>query len=307
MSVACPSCQSPDTRRLGEIPAGYEFAGRKLDHPLPGGTLHTCPECRLSFRWPRPSPEKLEELYAQTDLEHWRYTPVRRDDWYTAREWLLARYGTGSVLDVGCFDGAFLDYLGGDWNRSGIEINEEAGRMAEHRGVKIIGREAEAPYVIPEPLDAAVAFDLIEHVADPRLLVRRMSEAVRPGGAIVIGSGNTEARSWRLLGSRYWYCTIPEHLSFIGESWCGEVARTYDLDVALLHRFSHDPDRTFGRIVYQLAVNLVYRYAPSMARMLRRAGVGEVDASKHDDLQDFPPMWTTARDHLLVIFIKRAS
>ena len=45
------------------------------------------------------------------------------------------------ILDVGCFDGGFLDSLGSRYERHGIEINEQASQEAQRKGVDIIGTD----------------------------------------------------------------------------------------------------------------------------------------------------------------------
>lgn len=221
-----------------------------------------------------------------------------------AVQYLETHYGAGTVLDVGCFDGAFLERLGVGWDRYGIEINEAAGRRAEARGVQIVAREAKALCRLGQRFDAIVAFDLAEHVRDPRALLAQMVQRLTPGGAILLGTGNTQAPSWRLMGSRYWYCAIPEHLAFIGEAWCRTSAAALGLNLVLVERYSHARSRRPLQVASEVGKNLAYRFAPTLFGTLRARGWGGIDVAKAEALKSYPPAWMTARDHLIAVFQK---
>ena len=302
--LRCPSCDGSDLADRGAIPPGPRFAGRILDEPLPGGRLYACRTCHLSFRHPQLSKTKLEALYQEAEPGHWAYAPEHRRDWAIAARYLETHYGSGAVLDVGCFDGAFLERLGAGWDRYGIEINEAARRRAAARGVAVVAQEAEALCRLDQCFDAIVAFDLVEHVRDPRALLGQMAQRLTSGGAILVGTGNTQAPAWRLMGSRYWYCAIPEHLAFISEAWCRTSAAALGLNLVFVERYSHARSRRPLQIASETGKNLVYRFAPGLFGALRARGWGGLDVSKADALKSYPPAWMTARDHLIAVFQK---
>jgi SAM-dependent methyltransferase len=288
------------------LPPGHEFAGRILAEPLPGGSLYACATCHVSFRWPLTPKEKLDALYRQAELSNWSYEPRRREDWIQARDWLQAHHDGGSILDIGCFDGGFLEYLGEGWARFGVEINEEAARIAQGRGIEIIGNDVEALTPSTQQFDAVVAFDVIEHLPVPKVLLEKMVALARPGGAVILATGNTQAPSWRLMGSRYWYCRIPEHIAFINTQWCQQAAADLGLELVHVGRFSHAPSRTLRQQMISLGKNLVYRFFPGLFRRLRQQGFGGVEVAKHAGLEDLPPIWITARDQLVATFQRAA-
>lgn len=289
---------------MGPIPPGYRFAGKVLEEPLPGGSLYDCMECGLSFRWPMPSAAQLNHLYQQAAETNWQYDPVLRCDWEMARSWIEEYQQGGSVLDIGCFDGAFLNTLDPAWDRYGIEINEQAAQRASQHDVTILAQDAGALPTLEHCFEAVTAFDLIEHVPDPRHLLEQMASLTVPGGILVVATGNRQAVTWRLLGSRYWYCWLPEHLVFISEAWCKKAAEALELTLLDVQHFSHNFEPTPRLVASEAAKNLLYRFLPPVFHAMRAAGMGDVDTSGHPNLKQAPPMWTTARDHLIAIFRK---
>jgi SAM-dependent methyltransferase len=273
-----------------------------LSAPLPGGRLYRCAACHLAFRHPLLPKDTIDALYQAGDMAFWQYEPGHRRDWAIARRWLRQRQRSGSVLDVGCYDGAFLAYLGAGWEHFGIEIHEQAAARARARGVEIVGNDAERLQEIPRRFDVVVAFDVIEHMRDPRTLLARMVDRTRPGGAVIVGSGDADAPSWKLMGSRYWYCALPEHLTFFSESWCRATAQALGLRLAFAERYSHAQRRDALRVAAELAKNLLFRFAPGLFAALRAGGFGGIDVSEHRTWKRVPPAWITAKDHLLAVF-----
>ncbi len=167
VAVICPGCGADNTSRLGNIAPSNLFAGRQLEQVLPGGSLWACPSCHLLFRYPRPEVETLKTLYQSGAAENWP-TPVdQRTDWCLVRNWIKSKQGISRVLDVGCFDGRLLEYLGRDYVWLGVEMHEEAARRARERGVNLVSADFNQQQAPTVDADVALAIDVIEHSADP--------------------------------------------------------------------------------------------------------------------------------------------
>ena len=305
MDVFCPSCNNNKLISVGNIPPAHQFAGKLLQSDLKGNTLYRCKSCYLYFRYPRLSKEQLDTLYQVDNTGSWQYKLENRRDWEIAVNWLNEQVVGETVLDIGCFDGGFLGNLEGSWDRYGVEINETAVNSAQKRGVCIISKDFFEMNNLSIQFDVVTAFDVIEHVGDPKAFVEKIVEVTRPGGTIIISSGNTDAISWRFMRSRYWYCTIGEHISFINKQWCYAVAKTLNLRMRHFKKFSHSgKNRTLSRMSLDLTKNTFYKFFPRVFGWLRSIGLGGSDVSKYPELRQPPPNWASAKDNLVVIFVK---
>jgi len=304
MNLYCPSCNGNNIVKIGKIPLMNVFAGKIIDKDLSGGNLYKCKTCNLYFRWPRLSKTKLDKLYIEANPNNWKYESDNRYDWKLAAEWLKTKIGKGSVLDIGCWNGGFLDLIGNSWERYGIEINEEAATRAKEKGVYIIGRDFDRLDQISVQFDSIVAFDIIEHVAKPKVFLEKIVKLVRANGFIIISSGNTEALSWKISGSRYWYCAIPEHISFINKFWCYFVAEELGLSIEYLKMYSHKSKSSSYRKILDFWKNIVYLISPKFFTKLKK--IKHVYFSMNYIKKSYynPPYWATSRDHFIVFFRK---
>ena len=261
-----------------------------LDEPFPPTELRRCGTCLLAYRWPLMPKDELDALYRAGTADNW--SPAGegpRPDWDLAARW-VGESGGRDVLDVGCFDGGFASRLPEGSRPHGIEIHAAAARIAtERHGVQIVGDDFADLGSLGQSFDAVVAFDLIEHVHDPKAFLAILAAAVEPGGSVIVGTGNVDAPTWRLEGGRYWYSWYPEHITFISPRWCRLVAASLGLEVVHIDRIARNPSRR--RFLVETANNLAFWVLPRrVLRWIRR--------SPHDG----PPIWAASRDHIVVQF-----
>lgn len=104
------------------------------------------------------------------------------------------------LLDVGCGNGV-LGYIAKNSYKEvyGIDISENALKIAKRRGV--IAKKVNINYEkIPfedKYFDAVVCLDVIEHVFEPRNLIKEISRIMKFNGILIISSPNI--RNWKHL------------------------------------------------------------------------------------------------------------
>jgi 2-polyprenyl-3-methyl-5-hydroxy-6-metoxy-1,4-benzoquinol methylase len=126
----------------------------------------------------------------------------------TARREVLAwlPQTVSRMLDVGCGTGATTaavkDVCTVSW-AGGIENVEAAAAEAERvcdrvwRGdAVLVPLEDE---IAPSSLDLVLCLDVLEHMADPWAMVKRLSALLRPGGRLMVSVPNV--RNWKFIWS----------------------------------------------------------------------------------------------------------
>jgi len=221
---ACPCCESEQLRARYEVRHVEDdplFAwARQVDYSC-APILH-CRNCGFVFKGTQPAPELLERHYAESGSDYQQRLaeddPAFRSDYRHARLFLQEKFPKGgSILDVGCSRGFFLQSLGEGWQLYGVEPSRSAADYAaQQHGIRVhVGGLLSASFA-DNLFDAVTLFDVVEHLPEPTRLLVEARRVLKPGGWLVIGTGNCEALAARLAGSQWAYMAIPDHLSFFG-------------------------------------------------------------------------------------------
>lgn len=146
------------------------------------------------------------ELYAQSSFDYGDEVP-----------WLKKTYGRyldrvcalgcerGSLLDIGCGNGFFLECAleSGFRDVRGIEPSHQAVDEAPRALRKRIVRDIMRPGIFgAQEFDAICMFHIFDHIPDPNELLFECLRILKPGGFILSLNHNVEAWSARLLGER---------------------------------------------------------------------------------------------------------
>lgn len=191
-----------------------------------------CNACGLAFINPRPKAPVLERLYteeyysssggqgigyigysAQDSIDALRYSARQRLA-------LVERHVSLNecrVLEIGCATGEFAaaaSYAGA--RVVGCDYSADAIEMAKFRypEVTFVAGTAESSSLSMHGFDMIVAFEVIEHVLDPKQWMQAIERMLNPGGLLVVSTPNYECGKamgldrWLGLNSSF------EHLYF---------------------------------------------------------------------------------------------
>jgi SAM-dependent methyltransferase len=294
-------CGNPQGRNLGEIlhlrPA--TVAGVRINIDDQAFHLVACDECGFQFKSPAVPEEQLLACYRAADSEFaaWISPDPLQRRFDMMRDMLLERIGSSRrILDIGCFHGGFLDYVGADWQRFGIEPSEAASRVSRTKGVTILSPTlSELPASTP-PFDAITAMDLIEHLNEPMPFFREVRKRLTDNGVLLLLTGNNDAWQWRTMGSLYWYCSLPEHCSFFSKKSLEYVCREVGYELLEFRTLSHGRAKPVQK-VKDVVKNVAYLAA-------RKSGGFGIARMRHA-VDRHAPGWLTARDHLVAVLRKR--
>lgn len=215
---SCPCCGTAESALLGGLPDSKWFAGKQLAHPLPGGALYRCVQCRLKFRYPLASAAHYLTLYDNTETSTWPAATTRPDWDLIVGQIDTLKPNGGRVLDFGCYCGGLLSRLDARYERFGIEVNRHAASVARDASGARVWHAIED---IPANLrfDVVVIADVVEHLPDPRRLFDLLETRLAECGAVVVSTGDADNALWNRFGANWWYCFYPEHIAFVSRAW----------------------------------------------------------------------------------------
>jgi 2-polyprenyl-3-methyl-5-hydroxy-6-metoxy-1,4-benzoquinol methylase len=246
-----------------------------------------CDHCGLVRLDPMPSWAELQEHYPedyeafQEVRENWLFRLGRQRLW-SRRVHAIQRHlrlESGSILDVGCATGEFLEVMQRrGWTAAGIEPNPAAAARARERFASdIVQGVPLEEAVLPEAsFDLITLWDVLEHLVDPAAALRGLARSLRPTGLLALGVPSLDSWDAHLFGPAWIGYDAPRHLYLFPDAVLRAMlaaaglivvatrcvygdygAFVLSLDFALHERYG---DRPAGRALRRLAALRPWRY-----------------------------------------------
>jgi 2-polyprenyl-3-methyl-5-hydroxy-6-metoxy-1,4-benzoquinol methylase len=216
----------------------------------PPYSVRRCGGCRLVRVSPRLDQDGLAAIYASE--AYWRsaspktvgYGDYRNDEplylkTFRRRLGFALRSGPhgGKALDVGCAAGFCMKVLSDmGFDVYGVEPSHAIARHAEERfgfGTVHVGTIETCQHP-PDTFDLITMWDVVEHVVDPRALLTKARELLKPGGVLVLETQNIDSAFARLLGRRWHHYKHSEHIYHFTPETVGALLTSIGFEIETL-------------------------------------------------------------------------
>jgi 2-polyprenyl-3-methyl-5-hydroxy-6-metoxy-1,4-benzoquinol methylase len=221
-AAACIFCSKETPTTIVARGRDYEY-GTSPDY----FELVQCSSCELIFIQPRPAAEAMSTIYPSNYYayneeagEHFfiKYFRDRVERVKVRRYESLVERDDAALLDIGCGDGRLLEvirrFAPTAWQLAGIEIGEGAARRAAAKAFEVRTGDFESLDISgwEERFDLALMHHVIEHVRDPRAVLRKVSALMAEGGVFSVETPDLRGWDFDLFRERYWGgYHIPRH------------------------------------------------------------------------------------------------
>lgn len=186
-----------------------------------GYRIGRCAQCGFAQVLDVPSSHTLSELYETLHLKHIKYRSGQSAQLENRRrlEFLQKQLPSGArVLDAGCATGDFLAEAVEGFEMFGCDISSAAIAHAKHRlpqlSERLTAQRLEDGGANWQGFDAVCLWDVIEHVADPVVVIQRMMDRVKPGGYLLLSTPDFGSVTARMMRSYWAFMTPPYHLGY---------------------------------------------------------------------------------------------
>jgi len=213
--VKCNLCNSDDANLL--------FTAKDRNWCTEGSfNLVKCNICGLVYINPRPTMQEMPKYYPKyyharasgivevTDEHKDEMYPILKD---RARS-ISAFKKNGRILDVGCGDGYFLNYMKDKgWETYGVEPEEVGSKYAKDvlKVNVFIGELKEACYP-NKYFDVITLFEVLEHLHDPSANLSEIGRILKEDGLLVITVPNFTGFAYKIFKERRIAIDAPRHL-----------------------------------------------------------------------------------------------
>jgi SAM-dependent methyltransferase len=187
-----------------------------------------CGGCGLDLTRPQPDPSAMAAYYppeyygrlgarrfpalvelGQRTLYAWRARAVER----------IAGGHPGLVLDIGCGPGGLLEaFRRRGWDVQGTELNDESAVRARQAGIPVQVGSLDSWDWPAGHFDAVTMWHVLEHWPDPRPVLRRVHQFLRPGGVFMVGVPNFGSPEARAARDGWFHLDVPRHLVHFTEA-----------------------------------------------------------------------------------------
>ncbi|EKD96516.1 MAG: methyltransferase type 11 [uncultured bacterium] len=262
----CRLCKSNDYKVLF-IKYGYEVA--------------KCSECGLTFLNFDPD-EKFfynyysEDFFNDPGIKH-AYSDYEKEaeslkKSFKNRVDILSKYhGSGTLLDVGCATGAFMEVASSKWDVYGVDVSEYAVEQAKKKNLKAFaGVIKDSPY-INQKFDVVTLWDTIEHVSDPLETIQQLSEMTKPGSIVALTTGDVGSFMARLSGKFWHLYNIPQHLSYFNKNTITRMFKESKFEVVEI--IYPSIQLSLDYLLFRFVTFYKLKFAFSFYKLLKKTGI----------------------------------
>lgn len=232
----------PECRLCGREKPGKVFDLPVLDGPYESEiewtvrSFYRCSNCGYLFVYPLEA-ERYAKHYAALDATYHQDHDQETSRYFLIRK-VLEPVSVRCVLDWGCGRGTFLSAFPNNIEKYGVELSSAAALQAERRNVHIVSPKDIDGGKFDEYFDAVTAIDVVEHVSDLVSFRNTVARALRPGGTLVLLTGNLDSSVARILGRYWYYIHYGEHISCLTERAAQEWLEP-DFETVTIQRVTH--------------------------------------------------------------------
>ncbi len=216
---ACPVCNSVDSA----------FMFNKE-----GGTYKKCKKCSMVYVSPVFKDKYLNEYYASN---HTVQSETVQSDWdfYNSiyakgLDMAAPYYKSGSILDIGCSAGLFLDLAKTyGFNTFGVELNKAESEIAKKKHklfeCEILDIDKE------EMFDLVTMWDVFEHIKDGERMLNDIALKLERGGAVFLQIPSSGSLAARVLQSKCNMFDGLEHVNLYNKQTIYKMAEKCGYEV----------------------------------------------------------------------------
>lgn len=270
----CPACGNREFRAL------FTSTDRLYRTTEETFQVVECRGCKLIRLNPMPKPVDLQRYYpsnywfasdhGQTaQLEQWYRRFVLMDHvWFVERA-MQESEQAGTVLDVGCGGGLFLQMLKERGNAGkaapfvGLDFSLDAAGVAwRQAGVATMCGSLTTAPLAPGSCAAVTMFHVLEHLYDPASYLESAHRLLAPDGRLIVQVPNAASWQFLMFGERWNGIDVPRHLINFRAEDLDQLLETCGFEV-LRHKYFSLRDNPAG-----MATSMALSLDP-MSRKLR--------------------------------------
>ncbi len=185
-----------------------------------GMNIYTCSKCNLTYS--SSVPNNFDDLYSADEYLDHTIEAYEANSGFRKKRFGVERVNIirehknkGTLLDLGCGIGWFLEVAKEYYDILGVEISDSLrAYMKEKKGISSFKSLNE---VDDESVDIITAFDLIEHVESPSDMLENIYKKLKKGGISLLYTPNVDSVGFDMLEEKNSLLCPPAHLYYFNK------------------------------------------------------------------------------------------
>lgn len=213
--TACPVCKN---NGFSDFLTCKDYTASKESF-----NLVTCNACKFVFTNPRPKQDEIGRYYqvenyishtgTQTGLVNKLYHFARKFTLKQKLKLVNSLSKKGSLLDIGCGTGNFLQVVkNDDWKVTGVEPDLAARKLAIETCGENIHEEAFLNQENINKYDIITMWHVLEHVHELDKRLQQLKKLLQPGGRLIVAVPNCASKDAAHYKAFWGAYDVPRHL-----------------------------------------------------------------------------------------------
>jgi 2-polyprenyl-3-methyl-5-hydroxy-6-metoxy-1,4-benzoquinol methylase len=200
------------------------------------------------------------KFYEALSVNDFYYMPWKWE--YTIAESIIP--SKGSVLEIGCGNGAFLEKLHLRGNQvTGLEINEEQVGKLQAKNLHVLNESLHGHKSRAVKYDYVVSFQVLEHIALVHDYFQDCLDLLNPGGKVIFCVPNND--SFIQYNFEYTLNMPPHHMGLWTEESIVNLASIFPMK---FERFYIEPLQSYHFNFYTKCISCKYSRQPILRKAL---------------------------------------
>jgi SAM-dependent methyltransferase len=253
--TCCPACGSKNIKELFKLPKyvksnAYEVCFEALP------SIIKCSECFLQFKNPVYDTSldlMVYQQYSSGMKKRWRQ-PILPKDLIN----ILKGYKKGTIfLEVGPGENP-ISKICSDGIHYTLDIDQSHVNTSSSKSIiGSIDRFIDDKF--RNMFDVVVMFDIAEHVTDVETMFFNLHKILKPGGELIIETGDALSDYAIKLKNNWKYYSIPEHRVFLSKECVSMIAPKNGFKIVELLKVRHKGIRSFSGFLLKLLAFLKWK------------------------------------------------
>ena len=254
-----------------------------------------CHKCNFAHISPIPSEKNRQEYYKNKYYQSHTQPLLEFKKELNDQKWLdqqseehrslLKKFGksNGKILDVGCGNGFFLNYMQiKGWDVLGIEPNSFARKNADSLGVKT---KSNFSGLKTSTFDVIMLRYTLEHIPNPLSLLKKIKKYLVKGGLLIVmvpNDFNPLQLSAEKIVNKQWWISTPDHINYFNfKSLRGLLKKSnYDvvyettdfpMELFLLMGKDYVNNSSIGKKCHEQRISFENNLSPKLLRKLYKS------------------------------------